>query len=110
MSDFSVVEFQKEYPVLNFKLSKNEKDYERGIIAIHVAELDKGFIVKKINKTTSKGTKVTYKFAKDEEEANNYVIKVNKMIDEFEEKFNTHLGFKLGAPVRVDNLQKGKGY
>ncbi len=52
MEGISVVEFQKEFPVLNLELSKNEKDFERGIIAIHVAELEKGFIVKKINKTT----------------------------------------------------------
>ena len=95
MEGISVVEFQKEFPVLNLELSKNEKDFERGIIAIHVEELEKGFIVKKINKTTKNGTKVTYKACKDKEEANNYAFKVNKLIDSFEEKYNTHLGFKI---------------
>lgn len=97
MNNVSVMEFQIEYPVLNLELSKNEKEFERGIIAIYVAELERGFIVKRINKTTKKGTKVTYKSCKSDEEADKYIKKINSLIDEFEKKYNTNLGFKLGS-------------
>lgn len=97
MANISVMGFQIEYPVLNLELSRNEKEFDRGIIAIYVAELEKGFIVKKINKPTRKGTKVTYEACKNGEEAEKYIKKVNSLIDEYEKKYNTNLGFKLGS-------------
>lgn len=66
MNDVTVKEFGMTYPILNLELSKNEKEFERGIIAIHIAELNRGFIVKRINKTTKKELKLFIKPVKME--------------------------------------------
>lgn len=61
MSEAKIIEFQKIYPTINLKLMKDKpEDYDKAILAAHIAEVENGFIVKKQNKTTAKGTKFTY--------------------------------------------------
>lgn len=95
MGSVSVLEFGITYPAVNLELKKNEKEYDRAIIALYIAEIERGFIVKKMNKTTRKGTKVTFKACKGEDEGKEYIEMVNKLIEEFNEKYSTDIGFKL---------------
>lgn len=82
--DCEVVEFQKEYYMLNNKLKKADEDlFNLGIVVAHESELSRGFIVEKQLKTTNKGTKFNYKKA-ETEELNNYVAKIKSMIKEID--------------------------
>lgn len=83
--DYEVIEFQKEYYMLDNKFKKaNEELFKLGIIVAYESELSKGFIVKKQLKTTNKGTKFNYKKIETEEELNNYFAKVKSMIKEID--------------------------
>lgn len=82
---YEVVEFQKEYSMLDNKFKKADEDlFNLGVIVAYESELNRGFIVKKQLKTTSKGTKFNYKKAKTEEELNDYIAKVKAMIKEID--------------------------
>lgn len=84
------VEYQVEYPSINLNMAKYEKIYDMAIIVIYTMEIKSGYIVKKIGKTTRKGTKVTYKVIESEEEIKKYIKKVNKIIEEFNKKYNNN--------------------
>ena len=95
MSDVVVIGFRKEYPSINLDLMKNnEQMYDMAILAVYMAELKKGFIVKKQFKTTKKGTKFTYKVCKDEEEAKEYSLKVHELLRQYKEKCALNLSEK----------------
>lgn len=82
-----VVEFQKEYSMLDNKFLKADKDlFDVGVLIAHTSELEKGFMVKKQLKTTSKGTKFNYKRIETKEEANIYFAKVREMAESFDPK------------------------
>ena len=95
--DYEVIEFQKEYHMLNNKFKKaDEALFNLGIIVAYESELTKGFIVKKQLKTTNKSTKFNYKKVETEEELNDYLIKVKSMIKEIDlgltmEKFKSKI-------------------
>lgn len=84
------VEYQVEYPSINLNMAKYEKIYDMAIIVIYTMEIKSGYIVKKIGNTTRKGTKVTYKVIESEEEIKKYIKKVNKIIEEFNKKYNNN--------------------
>ena len=90
-----VSEFQIEYTNINSELKKNEKMFDISNIGIYIAKINDGFIVKRINKTTKKGTKVTYKTPKDKKEFTRYIEKVANIIIEYEEKYSAYLGVNL---------------
>lgn len=78
--DYEVVEFQKEYSMLNNRFLKVDKDlFDLGVLVAYTSELNRGFIVKKQLKTTSKGTKFNYKKIDSQEEADTYCSKVMEM-------------------------------
>ena len=94
MIDIMVIEFQQEFALLNLDMMKNDiKMYDMAIITAYTLELDKGFIVKRQGKTTKKGTKFTYKVCESEEEANKYKTKLDRMLNEYNEKYNTNYHF-----------------
>lgn len=78
--DYEVVEFQKEYSMLNNRFLKVDKDlFDLGVLVAYTSELNRGFIVKKQLKTTSKGTKFNYKKIDSQEETDTYYSKVREM-------------------------------
>lgn len=90
MSNVQVIEFQKEYPIINLELEKNsKKEYDMAIMVAYTMELEKGFIVKRQNKTTRKGTKFTYKPCETEEEFKDYKVKLNEMLGAYNKKYGT---------------------
>lgn len=90
MSNIQVIEFQKEYPIINLQLAKNSsKEYDMAIMVAYTMELEKGFIVKKQNKTTKKGTKFTYKPCESEDEFENYKAKLNEMLSAYNKNYGT---------------------
>lgn len=101
MADVMVLEFQNEYPVINLDLMKNNSVlYDLAIIVAHSAELKRGFITKRQNKTTKKGTKFTYKPCMTEEEFKAFSDKMHNLMNEFKAKhsvdidFNANINFK----------------
>ena len=93
--NYQVIEFQKEYHMLNNNFKKsNEELFKLGIIVAYESELTKGFIVKKQLKTTNKSTKFNYKKIETEEELNDYLIKVKSMIKE------------INSDLIIENLNK----
>ncbi len=91
MSDFEVIEFQKEYPTLNLNaLKNNPKDYDMGILVAYSMETKRGFVIKKQFKTTKKGTKFTYKACNGEEEAKEYSLKCHELLKQYNEKYKTN--------------------
>lgn len=67
-NDVQVIEFQKEFPTVNLKLlQQEERKYEYSILILYTLETENGFMVKKVGKTTNKGTKVNYTPFKNDE-------------------------------------------
>lgn len=86
--DISVIEYQMEYPTLNLKHKQdNPMMFDYGMLYCYTKECERGFKVKRINKTTGKGTKFTYIAIKDDEDFEAYKTFVDKMIDEFNSKY-----------------------
>lgn len=95
MDNIKVIEFGKEFPSVNLDLMKNNpKDYDMAILVAYTLEVERGFIVKKQNKTTKKGTKFTYKLCEDEEEAKEYNLKLHELLKQYNEKYNTNYCLK----------------
>lgn len=91
MSYATVVEFQKEFEMINLDMMKNDiEKYDMAIIVIYTLETERGFVVKKQGKTTRKGTKFTYKACESEDEAKTYSIKVNELLNQYNKKYNTN--------------------
>ena len=83
-----VKEVAKTYEALNLELmNNNRKFYDFAILGLYTLEIDNGFIVKRINKTYRKGTKVTFKRCESQEEAKLYSEKANEMMREYKEKY-----------------------
>lgn len=93
MNGIQVMGFQKEYPIVNLKVQKeDEKGYEYSILILYTLETERGFKVKKIGKTTGKGTKVTYEVIKNEKDALEYKSFLEGKVKEFNEKWGTKIG------------------
>lgn len=90
MEGVQVMSFQKEYPNVNLKMQKETpRFYEYAILNIYAFETEHGFKVKKIGKTTRKGTKVTYEAFKSQEDAEEYRKLLINKVKEFNEKWKT---------------------
>lgn len=84
--------FTKTYPAINLHLKKSdEKGYDYTILLIYLSEIDKGFKVKRINKTSKKGTTVSYKLIKDAEDLQHYKNLIQEGIDGFNSKYRTDI-------------------
>ena len=72
-----VIEFQKEYKMLTNKFKKEHPEaFNLGVIVAYTSEVQNGFMVKKQLRTTSKGTRFTYKPIKSREELSEYTDRV----------------------------------
>lgn len=92
LDGLSVVEYQIEYPTLNLKAQKDdEKMFDYGMLYCYTKECEKGFKVKKVGKTTRKGTKFTYTAIKDKDDFEEYKKMLNEMISNFNSKYGTAL-------------------
>lgn len=90
-ADINVLGFKKEYPSVNIDLKENDTErYDLCIIQIYLSELNLGYVVDKIYKTSKKGTKVSYRNY-DKETIREYIDKVNNLIDEFNIKHDKNL-------------------
>lgn len=91
MSYAVVMEFQKEFEMINLDMMKNDVEkYDLAILVAYTLETERGFIVKKQGKTTKKGTKFTYKACKDEAEAKEYSLKLHELLKQYNEKYKTN--------------------
>lgn len=92
MNGIQVMEFQKEYTTVNLEMQKeDQREYEYAILILYTLETDKGFKVKKIGKTTRKGTKVTYEAFKSETDSLDYKKLLEQKVKEFNDKWNAKL-------------------
>lgn len=92
MEGIQVMGFQKEYSTVNLKMQKeDERIYDYSILILYTLETERGFKVKKMGKTTRKGTKVTYEVIKSEGEALDY----KKLLEQKVKEFNDKLGIKI---------------
>lgn len=90
--DFSVFQFQIEYPPLNLKAqTEDTRKFDYGMIYCYSKECENGFKVKKVGKTTKKGTKFTYEKIKDKVDFEQYKVLLNKMIEDFNTKYGESL-------------------
>lgn len=95
MADIQVIGFQKEFPVVNLKMkNEDERKYEYSILILFTLETGDGYMVKKIGKTTNKGTKVNYTSFKNDEDIKKYSELLQGMVKAFNEKWGADL--KLG--------------
>lgn len=94
MKGIQVMGFQKTYTAVDLKMQQeNEKVYEYSILLLYTFETERGFKVKKVGKTTRKGTKVTYEVIKSEGEALEYKKLLEQKVKEFNDKW--------GAKIKV---------
>lgn len=92
MDGIQVIEFQKTYPVVNLEMQKeNGKKYDYSILLLYTLETEKGFKVKRIGKTTRKGTKVTYTSFKSEGDALDYKKLLEQKVKDFNDKWSSKL-------------------
>ena len=85
--DFEVVEFQKNYSILDIRFEKVDKElFDLGILVAYTSELNNGFMVKRQLKTTNKGTKFNYKQIENQEELDNYNSKLKEMVTKLNPK------------------------
>lgn len=90
-----VFQYQIEYPYLNLNQQKeDERKFDYGMLYCYIKESEKGFKVKKVGKTTKKGTKFTYEKIKDNEDFEEYKALINKMVSDFNSKYGESL--KIG--------------
>jgi hypothetical protein len=90
--DAICTEFQKNYASVNLDFQKKDaKGYDYMIILIYLEELKKGYKVKRINKTTKKGTTVIYSRIGSKEELEDYMKLLQDKIQEFNEKWDCDL-------------------
>lgn len=88
MEDVQVMGYGMEFPLINLKLkNENQMMYDFVILDLYTSELSKGFKVKRINKTTRKGTKVNYESIKGRKDLEDYMKLVNSKIEEFKGKY-----------------------
>lgn len=95
MDGVQLIEFQREFKNLNLKVKEHEKIFDLMMLIVYTAESDKGFIVKKVWKTTKRGTKVTYKACASEEEAQAYKEKVDKLFKNYKDKYGDNFDLEL---------------
>lgn len=87
--EVSIKECKFTYGNITRKLYEEDRQrYDGAIIGIYLNNLKDGFIVSKVGKPSTKGTKVTCKAIRDNNEIDSYVKKVNEMIDEYNTKYN----------------------
>lgn len=91
MSEVQVMGFQKTCPTVNLKIQEDKKGYDYAILVLHAIEVENGFKVKKINKTTSKGTKVTFEAIKSEKDALDYKSLLEQKVKDFNDKWGTKI-------------------
>jgi hypothetical protein len=90
MSEFKVIGYKREYPNLNLKLFKDQRNlYEIAKLSISLFEMkEHGFKATRYNKATKKGTLITFKAIKDKKEFEQEMIKISEYISNLEqEKF-----------------------
>lgn len=86
-NEFICYKFQKDYPDLNNKLLKSSKElFDLGVVVACSSELEKGFIVKRQLKTTSKGTKFNFEPATSEQELGDYVKDIKEKLQNIDMK------------------------
>lgn len=86
--DFEVIGYTCDYPYVNLELKNNNiAEYEMALLICHIEEIKKGMKVKKIYKTTSKGTLIKYEAIESEKEALEYADKIKNMIDKYNNKY-----------------------
>lgn len=89
MSYATILGFKNTFPIINWGvMKKNEKVYDIEILHLYLLNVKKGYKVKKIWKTTKKGTSVTYTAFKNQKEIGEYFEEFNKRVNEFNSKWN----------------------
>lgn len=90
--NMKVLEYQIHYPTLNSTFEKEDKMmFDLGIIYAYSNECGKGFKVKKVSKTSKKGTKFTYESIKSEEDFEEYKLLINDMVNKFNKEYDLQL-------------------
>lgn len=80
MSEFKVYEFEKVYSMITNKLQNESPNlYKLAEMVAYIAELDRGFIVKRQNKSTAKGTKFKYILVEHPDQLKEYYEKLRNM-------------------------------
>jgi hypothetical protein len=89
MGDISVIGYDKDFPMLDLKLKKEDEfAYDFALIDISMRELAKGFGVRRINKTTKKGTTFKFDSVTSLEQLNKCITKIEEDLKVFNEKHN----------------------
>ena len=106
-SDLKVVEYQKNYNLLTKKLLQESPNaYKYLILTVKTKELEIGFKVIRVNKATNKGTKITCKEFKSEEELNEYS---EVLLEEFKKCMVKITQEDIEHLIKyIDNLKGGK--
>lgn len=84
--------FQMEYPVVSLELKdSNEKLYDYYVLNLYTLECERGFKVKKIYKTTRKGTKVMFEAFKSEDDVKEYGEFLKEKMEIYNKKWNENV-------------------
>lgn len=65
----SITGFQKSWSIMNLDVYKNDNElYNKYLAFAEIQEFNKGFKIKRVGKSTRKGTTITFEAIKTEEE------------------------------------------
>lgn len=86
------MDFTKIFRSINLDLMQtDEKCYDYAILLIYIDECSNGYKVKKINKTTEKGTTVVYEAIANANDFKRYKEMIADKINEFNDKWNENV-------------------
>lgn len=90
--EIKLLDYEIHYPTLNLSLKKeNEKAFDLQMIYGYLNECKRGFKVKKVSKTSTKGTNFTYEAIKDYEDFKKYKSFIDDEINKLNKKYGLHL-------------------
>lgn len=91
-SSVQVIGLKNTYPNINLELQKEKPMiYDFLILNLYTSETENGLKVKRINKTTKKGTSVTYEAFKSEDDIKEYEQFLKGKVKEFSKKWDVNM-------------------
>lgn len=96
IKNITVTEMKMNFPSINLELKNNDfRKYELVVLMLDIIELERGFKVKRINKTTKKGTSVIFESFDSEVKVKKYIDNFKIKLEEYNKKYDTNMSFDL---------------
>lgn len=94
--NLKMVYFERKFASINTNLMETKpKDYDMSILMAHLLETERGYMVKKVYKTTKSGTRFNYGIMDTDEDIQSFREKLDELVENFNKKYDAN--FKIGV-------------